>query len=224
MKFIAPKLKSEKPVSQFVGQGHATVFGTGVYTEFVIKTVRAMGVQVDYIIDNDKTKHGKQKWGCKIISPENYFSMKKTDVPIIIATSPQHYKNIEEQIGKYVDAKVLTAVEILGEISFSAGDFGRTISQIKFDLDDLFYNYYANSRKNSTVMRSLDIVVTEKCSLKCQDCSNLMQYYTEPVNVLEQPTFESINKIFSSVDWILDVRVIGGEPLINKQLPDFYVR
>ena len=140
MKFIAPRLKLEKPVSQFIDQGHATIFGTGVYTEFVIKTVREMGVHVDYIIDNDKTKHGRQKWDCSIISPENYFSLNETPTPIIIATSPQHYRDIEEQIKKYVDTKVFTAVEILREISFSAGDFGRTISQIKFDLDALFYD------------------------------------------------------------------------------------
>ena len=100
-----------------------------------------MGVQVDCIIDNDKTNMESKNGAVKLFT-KNYFSMKKTNVPIIIATSPQHYKNIEQQIGKYIDTKVLTAVEILGEISFSAGDFGRTISQIKFDLDALFYDYF----------------------------------------------------------------------------------
>ena len=26
-------------------------------------------------------------------------------------------------------------------------------------------------------LKCIDIVVTEKCSMKCKDCSNLMQYY-----------------------------------------------
>ena len=73
MKFTAPKLRSQRLVKPVFDQGHATVFGTGVYTEFVIKTVRNTGVVIEYIIDNDTTKHGRRKWGCSIISPENYF-------------------------------------------------------------------------------------------------------------------------------------------------------
>ena len=30
---------------------------------------------------------------------------------------------------------------------------------------------------------SLDIVVTERCSLKCESCSNLMQYYAKPKHI-----------------------------------------
>ena len=29
-------------------------------------------------------------------------------------------------------------------------------------------------------MRSVDIVVTEKCTMKCVDCSNLMQFFEKP--------------------------------------------
>ena len=31
-------------------------------------------------------------------------------------------------------------------------------------------------------IKYIDIMITEKCSLKCKDCSNLMQYYQKPVN------------------------------------------
>ena len=28
----------------------------------------------------------------------------------------------------------------------------------------------------------MDVVITERCSLKCKDCANLMQYYEKPQN------------------------------------------
>ena len=31
-------------------------------------------------------------------------------------------------------------------------------------------------------LKTIDIQVTERCSLKCKDCSNLMQYYERPQN------------------------------------------
>ena len=32
--------------------------------------------------------------------------------------------------------------------------------------------------KDKLRVKHLDLVLTEKCSLKCKDCSNLMQYYS----------------------------------------------
>ena len=39
--------------------------------------------------------------------------------------------------------------------------------------------YYDNA-KDVLNLKAMDIVVTERCSMKCRDCSNLMQYYVKP--------------------------------------------
>ena len=66
-------------------------------------------------------------------------------------------------------------------------------------------------------MRSVDIVVTEKCSLKCKDCSNLMQFFENPINYKEEDLKEAIDLLAGFADEIHEVRVIGGEPLMNKE-------
>ena len=33
-----------------------------------------------------------------------------------------------------------------------------------------------------TYIRSIDIVITTKCSMKCESCANLMQYYDKATN------------------------------------------
>lgn len=65
---------------------------------------------------------------------------------------------------------------------------------------------------------SLDVVLTERCSLKCESCSNLMQYYTKPKHISLDTILLAIEKIFnaSPVDTI---RLIGGEPLLHPDLP-----
>ena len=35
-------------------------------------------------------------------------------------------------------------------------------------------------------LRSLDIVITTKCSMKCEGCANLMQYYSNAKNTYEK--------------------------------------
>lgn len=69
------------------------------------------------------------------------------------------------------------------------------------------------------ILDTLDIVVTEKCSLKCEKCSNLMQYYQKPQNLDIYGIRDSLDKLLEVVDCIYELRILGGEPFMN---PDFY--
>ena len=79
------------------------------------------------------------------------------------------------------------------------------------------YEFYVIDRRRSLNLSSLDIVVTERCSLKCADCSNLMQYYKKPSSTAGNELIQSIDQILSVVK-INEFRLIGGEPLLNKDL------
>jgi hypothetical protein len=70
---------------------------------------------------------------------------------------------------------------------------------------------------NKIFMRSIDIVVTERCSMKCKECSNLMQYYKQPKTYSWEEMESSIDKFLEIVDEVNESRVIGGEPFVNKQ-------
>ena len=42
-------------------------------------------------------------------------------------------------------------------------------------------------------------MITTKCSLKCRNCSNLMQYYTKPQDT-------ELNQLFKSIDNLMKPR------------------
>ena len=67
------------------------------------------------------------------------------------------------------------------------------------------------------LLQSLDVVVTERCTLKCRDCSNLMQYYEKPKNSDNLETLKCIRRIAQHAR-IGCIRLIGGEPLLNTGL------
>ena len=64
-------------------------------------------------------------------------------------------------------------------------------------------------------IRSLDIVITTKCSMNCESCANLMQYYVDAQNT-DDKILNAVNLISKNVDHISEYRIIGGEPLMNK--------
>lgn len=72
--------------------------------------------------------------------------------------------------------------------------------------------------KDTLFLRSIDLVITEKCSLKCKDCSNLMQYYEAPVDIALDEVLQDFEDLTKAVDHIYEVRLIGGEPFMNKDI------
>lgn len=73
---------------------------------------------------------------------------------------------------------------------------------------------------NNLSINYIELVVTTKCSLKCKDCANLMQYYKKPYDVDYEIIEKSINKLINSVDEIKKFRILGGEPFLHSRLED----
>ena len=65
---------------------------------------------------------------------------------------------------------------------------------------------------------TLDFVVTERCSLRCRECSNLMQYYEHPKDYDTGFLLESVDRVLEIFDEIYELRPIGGEPFMNRDL------
>ena len=58
-------------------------------------------------------------------------------------------------------------------------------------------------------------MITTKCSMNCKNCANLMQYYVDAKNT-DEKIVEAVQLLSENVDYIGEFRVIGGEPLMNK--------
>ena len=77
--------------------------------------------------------------------------------------------------------------------------------------------------KNPIILRKIEISITSRCTLKCRDCSNLMQVYRsmDRTYELEFDSFVSdMNKLFTLVDFIETIDIIGGEAFIGGYLPN----
>ena len=81
-------------------------------------------------------------------------------------------------------------------------------SYLEYSLNAVKMCHGAYLNPDILYMRSIDIMITERCSLKCKDCSNLMQYYIRPSNIDGESIFDGISQIVQNVDYIYEFRVI----------------
>lgn len=67
-------------------------------------------------------------------------------------------------------------------------------------------------------VKQVDLVLTTKCSLRCKECANLMQYYNRPYDIELDSICKSINALVNKVDEIGTVVLVGGEPFLYDKI------
>ncbi len=172
-----------------------------------------LGISVSAFCDTEKRKTGKLLCGIEVIHtpdlPQRY-----PEARFILAS--QHIVEVAEQLTDMGYDEFYSGLELLKDYDVSKHE--HLISQKYMEERISVYSktheaYFDGAR---TYMRSVDVMVTTKCSLKCESCSNLMQYYTNPADTDFDKTVEALEILNNNVDEISEFRIIGGEPMMNK--------
>lgn len=108
-----------------------------------------------------------------------------------------------------LERTILEYKSVLSRSGYSAGRVEKEASNLKKQLSD----------SNCLLLPRLVISVTNKCTLRCRDCNDLMPYVKERYDMPIEKQLEDIDKVFSYVDGIIKVELIGGEPFLYRDLP-----
>ncbi len=171
------------------------------------------GIKVSAFCDTEKRKTFDKFCGLEVIHTPNLKNRFK-DARFLIAS--QHIVDVADQLTGMGYNDFYSALELLEKFDLKKKDYliSQDYMKSRVSVYKKTHNMYFD--ENKTYMRSLDIMVTTKCSLKCENCSNLMQYYAKPSNTSEGDILDAVDVIEKNVDDISEFRIIGGEPMMNK--------
>ena len=192
------------------------LFGTGNLGKIALKAINNTNIEVIAIADNDESKWGKQWNGYDVINPKDIKNYNQVDSIIIASLNFPYMRKQVLDVNKSIN--IYDFDFLLNEINLEECNTDWSADRCKEQLDLYTYSVNAQKKKGDLFLFSIDLVLTEKCSLKCKDCSNLMQYYAKPVDEDFDTLVNSIDKILSTVGHIREVRIIGGEPLLYKKI------
>ena len=189
------------------------IVGASRPAEAVANACSDKGIVVSGICDSEKRKSEKSFNGLEVIHtpdlPQRYSKAR-----FVIAS--QHVQECADQLTDLGYNEFYSPLELLKDYDVNKYQH-RTSSAYMSSRLDVYkksHEFYFDDSK--TYMRSLDIMITTKCSLKCRNCSNLMQYYENPKNTSLENIISALDVLNKNVDYISEFRVIGGEPLMNK--------
>ena len=200
--------------------GAVILWGAGDLGELVNFAFEKAGIKVDFFCDINEAKQNKNYLGIPVISPKKLFSFENKNTNVFISNN--YVGVIKEELEKKNFENIFHCYDLLTKTDFSSNSSFKLIHPLKIERRIEYYKNmclkekYASSR--ILHVKSLDIQITERCSLKCKDCSNLMQYYEKPQNSELDTMLKSIDKFVDTVDEIYEFRVLGGDPFISKDL------
>jgi len=195
------------------------VFGTGNVGLIALNSLKNQNIDVICLSDNNISRWGDVINGCKIIPPEELKST-ENKTPILIANN-LNFTYIRRQLRDLGLTNVYDCDFIFSKLDVDIKECNLTWTEanLKKEIDLYMYSLSAWKEKETSLkVKNIDLVLTEKCSLKCKDCSNLMQFYAKPVDEDYDLLIPSINNFMNTVDYVHEIRLIGGEPLLYKKI------
>ena len=186
------------------------IYGASVYGEIAFHALKKIGITPTYYCD--RSINQDEYLGIKVISPDDVDSHR--DSIFIIASSDYFMEIVKFLKGRgcnnLYNMNFLLSVEIDSDmLSSRAADFYNK-KEAYIDIAN------ADINDDEISFPRLQFVVTSACSLRCRDCISLMQYYSHPANSNLFAYKRGFEKIVQCVANIFDLRILGGEPFVNK--------
>lgn len=187
------------------------IYGAAVYGEIALRGLEISGIKPEGFVDRGHA--GEQYLGYDVISPDSLIDM--DDVVVIIA-SLNYFGEILEYL-KSIGIRQYYDMETLLHLDHSHS----CLSEYALEEVQHFEKYLTtieNHDKDALIINHCEIVVTEKCTLRCRDCANLMQYYKAPVNFDVEELMRAFDRFLQTIDVLCELRILGGEPFICDRL------
>jgi organic radical activating enzyme len=194
------------------------IFGTKKIGALTYHALNNAGVKVDYFCDDSEQSLSKKNiFNTPIISSNK---LKELDPGLNIFIGAWVVYQILPQLKKMNFKNIHNSVNLFKNTDFSKLDTNMSAHEIKRRMDIYKAECDAVEVTDTSLfnLKYVDITVTEACSMKCESCSNLMQYYLTPRNSDLDLLFKSIDRLMKTVDSLYEFRVVGGEPFVNKQI------
>lgn len=172
------------------------IFGFGRQGKKAIKTLKK-DFYIKAIIENDKTKVGSSIDNIPILQFENSISDLLIKYKIIITTSERYYKEIAQQL------------QVLGLKE------NRDFVMYKQFIFEWYFRF-----RNKLYIPKTDLPITSFCSLNCEKCHIFIPYWKHKSDYKLDTLKHSIDLYFRYVDYVLDMDILGGEPLLYKYIDE----
>lgn len=204
-------MKVESMITSLKDNCKYVIYGADAYGEIALAGLRANGVEPEYILDRKLA--GKELLGAKILLPQK--ELLNPDYCYVVAVGGA-YEEVCNLL-KDNNCKNLMNLSPFFEMDLDYSKFSGKAKEFWFN-KHLYKGLIHKPEPGEIYIPHVDFCTTEFCSLKCQHCSQLIPYYPSPRTIDLEYSLECFDRFLETIDYITEVRVLGGEPFCNVEI------
>lgn len=192
------------------------IYGAGPIGELTLRALQNRGCERIRFCDENPSKRETHYLGYPVISPSTLAESWRHAT--VLVTPMREFRQAEQSLR----AKGLMVVQdvktLISEVDIQ-GETWQLNSPEYLEYCRSIYFKELDRGEEGIVLRYLDLPVTQCCTLLCRDCSNLMQYFSKPIHYDLGRLLDAFDQLEACVDEIVNLTVLGGEPLMYRELP-----
>ncbi len=193
------------------------IYGTAAGGEAILQMCKEKNIKVLGFCDDKSVQIGQDFEGVPIVRFLDYVK-KYPDVPVFVGI--RGIDVIVYKLKKLGIKKWYLCNELLDDVDYHKYTYGSGNAYGVMEVENTIDCHRKFLDKDYFFINNLDLIITTKCSLRCRDCCNLMQYYEDPVNYPVEDILYNLRKLLTYVSEINEIRIIGGEPFMHPQIAD----
>jgi len=182
------------------------IYGYGEYGKIIEKVLMHNHIQIKAIVDNSLYIKRMTEFGNEIICHNDLYEYDR-EIPIIISL-------FNEEGNK----QILEKLKLEGWVTFLDKDeyLDNYISQ---GIKETAYTFFDGENGIKVIADStVACIITEKCSLRCKNCSHFIPQRNNPVHRDKDEIVREIKILSEMVENIREIAIYGGEALLHPDI------
>ncbi len=189
------------------------IWGTKSEAVYLAKQISKNSGYNICFIDNNKVKANLEKYGGGVIYPHQILDMdKKLDAVIVAVRGTQSRLDIIRQLREM-------KIKRIGVFRFSAHDYNKNICMDKQGNSE--YIIWLD-QIHKPVIPYLETHIMDSCNLNCKGCTHFSNLYEKESKVFLKQ-FKNDIKQLAKKCFVIQLRLLGGEPLLNQECAEYFV-
>ena len=135
-----------------------------------------------------------------VMSAEELAALNQKEELVILFTATGNARTEAAYLSELGITQLYSVRRLLDGAESGRTDTDRMDDTVWKQKDQHFFTEDTIASPDKLWLYSLDVMVTERCSLRCKDCSNLMQYYAHPQHTDLYQIKTSLDRLLEKAD------------------------
>lgn len=188
------------------------IYGATVGGKMIFQCLQKAGITAECFVD--RRLQGEKYCGIPVKRPE---ILKKEAVVLLIAVT-RSYISVCQFLEEIQFNMAYSCVDLILSKRKEDFEYEKDEQVAVTDFLAKYPLYVRGFGEKRLVLPTLEIFITERCTLRCRDCSHLVKYYGNPQNYDMDKILQYMGNFLQVVDGLEEVIILGGEPLLHPEL------